>query len=230
MLLALLFVGTMPSLPLLAQGPQAHWLHAGAMPPGAIGSQRLLRGGPLFGYTQSVAIESPAGIEVSTADGSAYYDPHEGRLLVGLQVGPVYRFRAIGMPGYPGVEVFPTVELVDRLYPPPGKEHEFPLPVELTLEDLRLAAQGALVTRVVYVEDPQTALPLEETNGQQRFDARAGDDPLVLADQLGRPVAIVRIGSRRPGYEQDPRFASPIMLTNQSAQSDPEVKTASAVE
>ena len=211
MLLALLAVLT-PSMPLSAQSPQAHWLHAGAMPPGAIGSHRLLRGGPLFGYTQPVELRAPEGISLAI-DSSGCYEQAEERLVVGLSVGPVYRFMATGVPGFPGVEVYPTVELIDRLYPPAGKELEFPLPIELTAEDLRLAAQGALVTRVVYVENPQDALPLDEVNGQQRFDARPGDDPLVLADELGRPVAIVRLGTRRPEVNQDPRFSSPVMLT-----------------
>ena len=220
MLLALL-VGLSPGLPLSAQSPQAHWLNAGAMPPGAIGSQRLLRGGPLFGYKQPVELRAPDGIEVSTASGECSATPHEGRLVVGLEVGPVYRFRAVGIPGFPRVEVFPTVELVDRLYPPAGKELEFPLPIELALEDLRLAAQGAFVTRVVYVEDPHTALPVEEEGSQQRFDARPGDDPLVLADELGRPVAIVRLGSRSHKALPDSRFANPILLTTHESERDP---------
>ena len=212
MMLMALLAGLLPSLPLSAQPPQAHWLHASAMPPGAIGSQRLLRGGPLLGYTQPVELRVPEGIELSTADRSAAASPDDGQLKVGLSVGPVYRFRAVGIPGFPGIEVYPTVELTDRLYPPRGKELEFPVKVELTLDDLRLAAQGALVTKVVYVEDPLTALPFEQADQQQRFDARPGDDPLVLADQLGRPIAIVRVGARKPNMGNDPRFASPVVL------------------
>ena len=201
------------STPLSAQSPPKHWLHADSLPPGAIGAQRLLRGGPLFGYTQPLELHAPEGITLSVMSGAGYTTPHADRLLVGGQIGPVYRFRAVGVPGFPGVEVFPSVELIDRLYPPPGKANEFPVPIELTTDDLRLAAEGAFVTKVVYVEDPRTALPLNEENGQQRFDASPGDDPLVLAGELGRPIAIVRIGSRDAGpCGPDERFATPIEL------------------
>lgn len=202
-------------MPLLAAEPSAHWLHAGVMPPGAIGAQRLLRGGPLSGYTQPVELRAPQGVSLSTDDGTNYGAPEGEPLLVGLSIGPVYRFSATGVPGFPGVEVFPSVELVDRLHPPPGKATEFPVPVELTLEDLRLAAEGAFITRVVYVEDPRTAMPIEMSQEQQWFEARPGDDPLVLADELGRPIAIVRIGSRKanpPG--PDGRFGSSVRLAN----------------
>ncbi len=200
---------------------QQHWLHAGVMPPGAIGAQRLLRGGPLSGLSslsqaiQPVELRGPKGITLSATNGAGYSTPHAERLLVGLRIGAVYRFQAVGVPGFPGVQVYPSVELIDRLSPPPGKENEFPVPIELTLDDLRLAAEGAFVTKVVYVEDPQTALPVEEKNGQQRFDARAGDDPLILAGELGRPIAIVRIGSRgrAPSYTGQ-QFASPIELAS----------------
>ena len=217
LLAIVMMLGTSASLS--AQTSSQHWLHASGMPPGAIGAQRLLRGGPLSGfnplssYSQPVELTGPKGVTLSSNNGAGYAmsssGPHSGRLLVGLQVGNVYRFQAVGVPGFPGVQVYPSVELIDRLYPPPGKATEFPVTIELTMDDLRLAAEGAFITKVVYVEDPQTALPIEEKKGQQRFDARGGDDPLVLAGELGRPIAIVRIGSRDYARQQ---FASPVEL------------------
>ncbi|MGL4511729.1 MAG: hypothetical protein ACRCT8_01450 [Lacipirellulaceae bacterium] len=154
---------------------------------------------------------SPRGSRSPRPTGGGYSTPHETKLLVGVQAGCVYRFRAEGVPGFPGVAVYPTVELLDRLYAPVGKADEFPVPIELTLDDLRIAAQGGLVTRVVYVEDPRTALPIDEQRGgQQWFEAPLGDDPLVLADELGRPIAIVRIGSRETLAPNETRFATAI--------------------
>ncbi len=76
----------------------------------------------------------------------------------------------------------------------------FPIPIELTQEELELAARGAFVTRVIYIEDPQHALPIaRKANDEQPWiEAPAGEDPLVTADRAGRPVAILRIGSRVP--------------------------------
>jgi hypothetical protein len=98
------------------------------------------------------------------------------------------------------VEIFPTIEIIDRTYPPAELALRFPIPIELTQDDLELAAQGMFVTRVVYVEDPNQALPVRRTNDETQpwLESRPGDDPLVVADGLGRPVAVVRIGGRVP--------------------------------
>jgi len=67
----------------------------------------------------------------------------------------------------------------------------------LAENDLELALAGKFVTRVIYIEDPRNALPVAQEPGKQEwFDARPGEDPLQVADVLGRPVAIVRIGGR----------------------------------
>jgi len=58
------------------------------------------------------------------------------------------------------------------------------------------------VTRVIYLEDPETADPVaREADEQAYFEVDAGDDPLHVADTLGRPVAILRMGARVPGPE-----------------------------
>ena len=54
-------------LPAAAQQRPVHWLNAGAMPPGAIGSLRLHRGGPLSGYFQPVRIRAPEGARIALA-------------------------------------------------------------------------------------------------------------------------------------------------------------------
>jgi uncharacterized repeat protein (TIGR01451 family) len=191
-----------------AAEPPVHWLHAGAMPPGAIGSLRLHRGGPLSGYFQPVEIRAPQGARISLAMEDAYSVPQLDVALVGMLVGPVYRLQVSDIPNNPGVDLFPTVEVIDRLYPPPGLALRFPIPIELTQDELEMAARGMFVTRVIYVEEPSTALPVQQNkDGEQPWmEARRGDDPLVVADTLGRPVAILRIGGRvpaAPGIDAD---------------------------
>jgi hypothetical protein len=169
------------------------------MPPGAIGSRQLLRGGPLPGYFQPVEIMAPAGAMISTASEGGFEQPAPDKIKVGLLIGQVYRLRISGIPQQPGLEVYPTIEVIDRLYPPCGQHHRFPIPIELTLEELELAASGRLVTRVIYLEPPREALPvLQQGTPQSYFEAAPGDDPLEIADRLGRPVAILRMGARLP--------------------------------
>src|SRR5688500_14408150 len=139
--------------PAFGQDRPVHWRHAGAMPPGAIGRQRLMRGGPLSGYCQPVEIRAPQGARISPAVGSGFAEGQLDQLLVGLQVGPVYRFRVTEIPEHPGLEVFPTIEMVDRLYPPPGLALKFPVPIDLTQDELLAAVDGKFITRIIYIED-----------------------------------------------------------------------------
>ncbi len=169
------------------------------MPPGAIGNLRLVRGGPLSGYFQPVRIRAPEGARISLAEEGGFGTDHETSTLVGLQIGPVYRLRVGGFAPEAGLEVFPTVELIDRLYPPAGLALRYPIPIELTRDELRMAADGMFVTRVIYVENPNQALPVDSSKDEQQWvEAPSGADPLAVADEMGRPVAILRIGGRVP--------------------------------
>ena len=108
-----------------------------------------------------------------------------------------------------GMEVFPTIEVIDRIYAPQGQERRFAIPVDIAEDDLKLAADGKFVMRVIYLEDPRNALPArEDPKVQNWFEVRPGQDPLAVADGLGRPVAILRMGARMPaqGDVQDEGF------------------------
>ncbi len=123
-------------------------------------------------------------------------------MTAGLLIGAVYRLRVTNIPLQEGFEVYPTVEVIDRTYPPRGKEFKFPIPVELTQEELEMALSGKFVTRVIYLEDPETAAPVaRQGNEQAYFEVQRDENPLDVADSLGRPVAILRMGARVPSAE-----------------------------
>lgn len=195
---------------LSAQDPNVHYRHQGLAPPGAIGSVRLERGGPLPGYFQPVEIRAPEGVKVSLAQSGAFEEPQAAPRNVGLLIAPVYRLRVSNIPGAEGLEVFPTIEVIDRLYPPPGERRRFPIPIELTEEDLQLALDGKFVTRVIYLEDPSQAMPiLDKPERPNWFDAGPGVNPLEEADRWGRPLAVLRLGGRVP---EDPDRPDPQFL------------------
>lgn len=182
-----------------AQRPPIHYFQSADMAPGAVGAGQLMRGGPLPGYFQPVRITAPAGAEVALSLDGIFDVPQPNPICVGLLVGRVYRLKITNIPNYAGSEVFPSIEIINRLFPPLGQETRFPIPVELTREELDLAMRGHYVTRVIYLEDPRNALPHVEAAQQQRyFDVGPRQDPLRVADELGRPMAILRIGSRVP--------------------------------
>ncbi len=80
-----------------------------------------------------------------------------------------------------------------------------------------MALNGKFVTRVIYLEDPNHAVPVA-TGGEKPqtfFEVRPTDDPLEIADQLGRPVAILRLGGRLPeatGPDAKFMYGSPMLL------------------
>jgi hypothetical protein len=202
---------------LLAQQPPVHYLHQGVMPPGAIGRQQLERGGPLCGFYQPVEIKAPPGALVSLAVANRFEESQATPRKAGFLIGEVYRLRVTNIPGTEGAEVFPSIEVIDRLYAPVDQQRRFAIPVELTADDLQLALAGKFVTRVIYLEDPHNALPArEDLQTQHWFEAAAGQDPLAVADTLGRPVAILRLGGRLPDSIESPDlsffFGSPTFM------------------
>lgn len=203
---------------------QVHYLLNADMPPGAVGQARLMRRGPVHAYYQPVQIYGPEGAAIALATPSGFSEPSPRPVRAGMQVGTVYRFQISGIPDQPGVEVFPSVEIIDRTYPPDGQAAMFPIPVHVDQDDLQQALAGRLVTRVIYLEDPQTALPLADQPGTQRsIDIRSDMDPLQEADRLGRPVAILRIGSRVP--PSDPTQFQQFLLGNPPWLAIPDVPT-----
>jgi len=187
------------SMPLAAQTPKVHYRYQGNEPPGAIGSMQLLRGGPLPGYFQPVEIKAPSGALISLAVDGAFVESAKAPVRVGMLIAPVYRLRVTNIPLHEGEEVFPTIEIIDRIYPPVGEVTRFPIPIELMRDDLELALEGHYITRVVYLEDPGQALPVASGGKEQEwFDTGPGTNPVEIADRLGRPVAIIRMGGRVP--------------------------------
>jgi hypothetical protein len=189
-----------------AQGPNGpwHYLNKADMPPGVIGMRQLERGGPLPGYFQPVEITAPAGSLISVAGDGGFVEPKPAKLIAGMLIGQVYRLRVGNIPNHEGQEVFPTIEVIDRLYPPPGQAARFSIPIELTAEELAYALDGRYVMRVIYLEDVETAPVVREEPGRQRYmDIAPGHDVMMAADRLGRPMAILRMGSRVPLAEED---------------------------
>ena len=165
-------------------------------------------GAPVQGYFQPVQIHGPQGTKIAFAAYGKFVDRREVPHCVGLLLSADYRLRITDIPLQPGKEVFPTVKIIGRTFPPQGLELEFPIQIEITQEDLDLALDGKFVTRVIYLEDPQNAMPIPSKPEEPlSVDVSDGADPIDVAATLGRPVAIVRLGGRVPDLNYvDPAF------------------------
>jgi len=191
-----------------------HYQHSADMPPGLVGRQQLVHGGPRPNYFQPVEIWAPKGAQISLVEKGRFSPSQAGPVKASMLIGQVYRIKITNIPGHEGFEVYPSIELVNRLYPPHGLAAEFPIPVHFTKDELAMALAGAFVTRVVYLEEPTNAVPVADTAEFQRwYDVGSRRDPLQEADRLGRPMAILRMGSRIPdGAEQGFAFGSPPLI------------------
>ena len=203
-LVAVFFSGTAQAqssyLPLPSQN---HALMRDHFPPGEIGAIQLHRKPELRGLWQAVEIRGPKGMRVNMADAGQFAQDLPSQARIAVMIGPVYRMRLTGIPNEPEVELYPTLEIIDRTHPPAEREHRFPIPIEIDEDDLADAARGEMVMRVIYLEDNQVAEPVDTAGKPQRvLDLQPHQDALRTADQLGRPVAILRIGSRVPNVTE----------------------------
>jgi uncharacterized repeat protein (TIGR01451 family) len=169
---------------------------------------RLSAGAPaapsLPADVQVIRFQGPEGMTVEVVGPAPEAVPQgdgKGLATVGLKVGVGYKLRLANLPDRPGVELFPTIEIVGHLHRPaeidPAK---FPIRVVFGPEDITDAAdRGRLVTQVVYLEDPEQALPLKLGKDEPAsVTLGPAEEPLKVGAALGRVMAIVRIGGRRP--------------------------------
>ena len=179
--------------------PRNHEFTRGDMAPGVVADLARISNPKLQGHVQPVRVVVPQGCRVGIRMANGYVETNAATTSVGLTVGPVYRFKVTDIPNRFGRELYPSVEILNRLNPPAGLENEFPIEVVISLSDLEEALEDRMVTKIIYLENPETALPHRHLpNKQPYFDVGGSEDPLRVAEALGRPMAILRIGSRVP--------------------------------
>jgi len=110
--------------------------------------------------------------------------------------GAIYRLKLTNIPGRPGVELYPTLEVGPTTPRTQAFLAHNAIPVQFTEEDLDQVLTGNFVTKVIYLPDPEfqeLALAGVETLVSTRLDP--GVDPIVEADRRGSILAIVRLGN-----------------------------------
>ncbi len=176
-----------------------HPLLRGSDAPGVLAFKRLVVEPGIGNHDQCVRIIVPEGGQISSWQNGHYSDFNGVGSLLGMRVGPVYLMQVEVVLKGLQQSVYPTVEMLDRLYPPPGLETLHPVKLVITNGDIENALTSGLVTKVIYLENPDTALPYrQQFDHQAEIDVGPGQDPFAVADRLGRPMAILRIGSRQP--------------------------------
>lgn len=150
----------------------------------------LLAFKPVLADGYALAVE---GTEKAFASGSVF----------GFRPGYVYRLKFVN-PAKPDEAIGGTLEVRGSIVPRPNMKYmEFPAIVGVDKTDVKTALGGGLVSKVIYLENPEKALPMEQkANDPLEVAADNEREALDLARESGRVVAVLRIGGRVPSKQE----------------------------
>jgi hypothetical protein len=180
-------------------------LPPGLRPPGAVAAVGALTGaapGPFTISRTEVRFVGPPGMKISwygpSADGKGAFGPQflEAPARYNFLQASIYRLKLSDIPNRPGVELYPTLEVV----PAKPKTATFlahsAVPIVFTEEDFMQVAAGNFVVKVIYLPDPQFQ-DLAATGPDEVVSSRLepGVDPIIEAKRRGSILAVVRLGN-----------------------------------
>jgi hypothetical protein len=195
-------------------GPFAGAPPAGAVAAvGALTSQGQLR---FPTHRTQVRFVSPSGMKVywytCTADGKDGYSetPIETPGRYNFLQAAVYRLKLTNIPGSPGMEIYPTLEVV------PANPHteaflaHSAVPVSFSADDFKQIAAGNYIVKVIYLPSPENqdlafAGPGEIVSTQ----LAPGADPIREAMRLGYILLVIRMGNMDQEAPNTPPINAP---------------------
>jgi hypothetical protein len=155
---------------------------------------------PATGMSSQFAFLGPEGMAVNwDVNGYGSFDS-EPLITPGRQnfaQGSIYRLKLTNLPGRPGLELYPTLEVGPATPRTDAYLAHNAIPIKFTEEDLDQVQSGNFVTKVIYLPDPEfqeLAIAGAETLVSTRLDP--GVDPIVEADRRGSILAIIRVGNK----------------------------------
>ncbi len=153
----------------------------------------------------------PAGMRVTYYPGSRMARSFDAPAVAGVRTGYLIRVRLDHFAADPNLVLYPSVEVRGALWLGAKlNAANYPAPVVLSDADLENIRAGTLVTKAIYLEDPERAAPIAtRADTPIELPVPPERDLLVEARELGRPVAVVRFGGRSVPPEELARFAVP---------------------
>jgi uncharacterized repeat protein (TIGR01451 family) len=131
--------------------------------------------------------------------------------IFGVRTGYLIRAQLDHFRDAPDLTLYPTVEVRGSLWLGAKlNPADYPAAIVLTAADLEAIRGGSLVTKAIYLENPERATPVP-TRPDAPYEADVPPDRDLLAEtrQYGRPVAVVRFGGRTVPPEELARFVVP---------------------
>lgn len=148
-------------------------------------------------------IMGPAGSAASFYEGPTPRS-FESPVTVGLRPGYVFQFKLSNLENHPNESLYPTLEVIGSLMlPPPLRVSNFPVPVLFSPEEIDRALSGVFITKVIYLENPEKAVPVQTQPDEPLVtDTKNERELLAEARDKGRPLVIVRLGERQRTPEE----------------------------
>jgi hypothetical protein len=187
----------LPSIPPLPAG-------GGSYPPGVVAGVGMNVPGmtaPFKTGRTQVRFVSPSGMKVSWAttgaDGKPGSTSFDVPFRYNFNQAAYYRFKLSDIPGRPGLELYPTLEVV----PTNSRTADFlahtAVPVTFTDEDFDQVISGNFLIKVVYLPDPQYQ-DLANLGGAGEIVStrlEPGVDPIAQAQSRGSILLVIRMGN-----------------------------------
>lgn len=193
-----------PAAQLMHPGPGVGGPGPGVIPPmmgGGMGGGACMDGGMAgIGGVSQLHFVGPEGMHIQwdfQGDGQFASEPLVAPARYNFSQGALYRLKVSQIPGYEGVELYPTIEVGPALPRTAAYIEHNAIPVQFTQEDIDQVLSGNFVTKVIYLPDAEyqeLAIAGVETLVSTRLDP--GVDPIVEADRRGSILGIVRIGNK----------------------------------
>ncbi|MDO4557652.1 MAG: hypothetical protein Q4C47_01640 [Planctomycetia bacterium] len=152
------------------------------------------------GATSQIQFTGPEGMEIRwdvTAPGAFDSAPLYAKGRFDFPQGAVYRLQLTGVAAHEGRTFYPTLEVAATTPKSRAFLEHNAVPVNFTDEDFTQASAGNLVTKVIFLPDPEfqdLATAGIGTLVSTRLDP--GINPIVEADRQGTILAVVRIGNK----------------------------------
>jgi hypothetical protein len=159
--------------------------------------------GPFCVQRTEVRFVGPAGMKISwyapSPDGKAGFGSQflEAPARYNFMQASIYRLKLSDIPGRPGVELYPTLEVVPAKVKTATFLAHSAVPVCFTEEDFEQVAAGNYVVKVIYLPDPQFQDVAAPGCPDEVVSSRLepGVDPITEAQRRGCILLVVRLGN-----------------------------------
>lgn len=148
------------------------------------------------------------GMTIAPIPADAKAAPYPTGTVFGFRPGYHYPLRIDNLPGNPNRSLYPVLEVRGSIVPRPGMKYmEYPASLTITPTDVEHAMAGRMITKVIYLEDPNRAVPQEASaNLPIELGSETVERALQEAEDNGRLVAILRFGDRVPSPDEVARM------------------------